>query len=98
TMGLISSTQDGVISTFYGYGTNDCTSSTPLPGATYEQGLDDLRAHYFSASGRWGTYFINSTNHTWLLGPGFYTTSVNGTALSTWVGDLIAGKASNVGP
>ncbi len=97
-MGLISSTQDAVISTFYGFGSNDCTQSTPLPGATYAAGLDDLRTNYLSQSGTWGTYFVDSITHTYLLGPGFYTTTVNGKLLTDWVADLLAGKADNIGP
>jgi hypothetical protein len=97
-MGLISSTQDAVISTFYGFGSDGCTSSTPLSGATYAAGLDDLRKNYLSKSGMWGTYFIDSTTHTYLLGPGFYSTTVSGKALPEWVGDLLAGHAGNIGP
>src|SRR5215468_3987008 len=97
-MGLISSTQDAVISMFYGYGANDCTSVMPLPGPVYEAGLLDLRKNYLSASGLWGTYFVQSTTHTYLLGPGFYTTSVSGKPLPEWVGELLAGQAGNIGP
>ncbi len=97
-MGLISSTHDAVISTFYGFGADDCTASTPLSGATYEAGLDDLRENYLSTSGKWGTYYIDSINHTWLLGPGFYTTSVNGVPLTMWIEELLAGEAGNIGP
>jgi hypothetical protein len=97
-MGLISSTQDAVISTFYGFGTDDCTQSTPLPGPTYAAGLQDLRQNYLSASGHWGTYFVNSVTHTYELGPGFYTTKVNGKLLTDWVADLLAGQPDNIGP
>lgn len=96
--GLISSTQDAVISTFYGYGTDDCTGSTPLPGATYAAGLQDLRANYLAQSPTWGTYFVDSITHTYLLGPGFYTTTVSGKALTAWVGDLLDGQPDNIGP
>jgi hypothetical protein len=64
-MGLISSSQDGIISQFYGYGTANCTQSTPIPGPTYAMGLEDLRNNYLSQSGHWGTFFIDSTQHTW---------------------------------
>ncbi len=97
-MGLVSSTEDAVISTFYGYGTDDCTSSTPLPGATYAAGLEDLRTNYLSPSGRWGTYFVDSITHTYLLGPGFYLTTVDGKPLTDWVADLLEGHAGNIGP
>ena len=97
-MGLVSSTHDAVISAFYGYGDSDCTGSTPLPADVYAAGLTDLRQNYLSKSPRWGTYFIDSTQHTWLLGPGFYLTTVNGTSLPAWIGDLLDGQATNVGP
>lgn len=97
-LGLISSTHDSVISTFFGFGTNACTSSAPIPGDVYAAGLDDLRTNYMSGSGKWGTYFIDSTQHTWLLGPGFFLTEVNGVKLTQWMRDLLHGSASNVGP
>ena len=97
-LGLISSTRDAVISTFYGFGTANCTQSTPLPGDVYAAGLEDLRNNYMSSSGKWGTYFVESTTHTYLLGPGFYTTQVQGKLLTTWMRDLLDGHASNVGP
>ncbi|MFT3768931.1 MAG: pectin acetylesterase-family hydrolase [Minicystis sp.] len=97
-LGLISSTRDSVISTFFGFGTSNCTQSLPIPGDVYAAGLEDLRSHYMSGSGKWGTYFIDSTQHTWLLGPGFYTTQVNGTKLTQWMRDLLDGAAGNVGP
>lgn len=97
-LGLISSTRDAVISTFYGYGTNDCTAGTPIPGALYAAGLDELRATYMASSGKWGTYYVDSTQHTYLLGPGFFTTEVNGVKLTRWMRDLLHGAASHVGP
>jgi hypothetical protein len=97
-LGLISSTQDSVISTFYGFGTNGCTSSTPLPGAVYAAGLDDLRKNYLAPTGLWGTYFVDSTTHTYLLGPGFYLTTVKTQRLTTWVGALLDGQLLDVGP
>lgn len=97
-LGLISSTKDSVISTFYGFGTSSCTQSIPLPGDVYAAGLDDLRTHYMSESGLWGTYFVDSITHTYLLGPGFYLTQVNGVKLTQWMRDLLHGSASDVGP
>ncbi len=96
-LGLVSSTHDAVISTFFGFGADQCTAAVPLSGDTYQAGLDDLRDHYLTGKG-WGTYYISSVSHTWLLGPGFYTTTVQGKRLSDWVGDLVGGKPSHVGP
>lgn len=97
-LGLISSTRDSVISTFYGYGTASCTQVLPIPGDVYAAGLEDLRTNYLSSSGLWGTYYVDSTTHTYLAGPGFYLTQVNGVKLTDWVRDLVQGAASNVGP
>ena len=61
-------------------------------------GLEDLRNTYLSTSNRWGTYFIDSTQHTWLLGPGYFTTTVKGKKLTDWISDLLQGHPGNVGP
>lgn len=97
-LGLISSTHDSVISTFYGFGTANCTQALPIPGDQYAAGLEELRASYLGTSGLWGTYFVASTTHTYLLGPGFYFTQVDGVPLTQWIRDLLNGAASNVGP
>ncbi|MFO0755209.1 MAG: pectin acetylesterase-family hydrolase [Byssovorax sp.] len=97
-MGLISATHDSVISAFFGYGSQGCTASTPLSAATYEAGLADLRDNYLAASPRWGTYYIDSSSHTWLLGPGFYTTTVKGKRLVDWFGDVLHGAPSHIAP
>jgi hypothetical protein len=97
-LGLVSSTHDSVISTFYGFGSANCTSSAPLAPDVYAAGLADLRQNYMSSSGKWGTYFIDSLQHTWLLGPGFYLTQVNGVKLTQWMRDLLHGAAASVGP
>jgi hypothetical protein len=97
-LGLISSTRDSTISLFFGFGANDCGLPIPMSGDTYAEGLTDLRDHYLSSSGRWGTYFVDSTTHTYLAGPGFYLTKVNGKKLSTWVAEMLAGEPSDIGP
>lgn len=97
-MGLISSTHDSVISTFFGYGANDCTGMLPLSGAEYEAGLEDLKANYLSSSALWGTYFVNSVTHTYLELPTFYTTQVQNQKLTSWVTQLLYGQPTNVGP
>jgi len=97
-LGLISSTRDSVISFFFGFGANDCGLPVPLKGDAYAAGLADLRDHYLSSSGGWGTYFVDSTLHTYLGGPGFYTTKVNGKKLSSWVAEMLAGAPSHIGP
>ncbi len=97
-MGLISSTHDAVISTFFGFGHDTCGTPLPLSGAQFEAGLIDLRDSYLGASGHWGTYYVNSISHTYLIGPGFYTTQVGGKPLTSWVKELLAGQTSNISP
>ena len=96
-MGLISSTMDAVISTFYGFGSDDCTASTPLSGATLRPASRTC-APTTSPVRHWGTYFVDSITHTYLLGPGLYPTTVTGKALTAWVGDLLDGQPDNIGP
>lgn len=98
TLGLISSTRDSTISLFFGFGANDCGVPIPLSGATYAAGLADLRDNHLSSSGIWGTYFVDSITHTYLGGPGFYTTKVNGKKLTTWMAELLDGQPSHIGP
>ena len=102
-LGLISSNQDSVITLFFGYGQNDCANlngiAVPVPGPVYEQGLLDLRDHHMTGSPPWATYFVASTIHTYLLGPGYFTTLSAGVPLTSWVSDMVnGGPLSHVGP
>jgi hypothetical protein len=102
-MGLISSTRDSVISLFYGYGKNDCQDidgiASPVDGNVYAAGLEDLRTKHMNKPGQWGTYFVDSATHTYLLGPGFYSTTVQGTKLSKWLDHVVNnGPMEQVGP
>jgi hypothetical protein len=103
-LGLISSNEDATISQFYGFGQNNCagldTFAGPLPGPTYAAGLEELRSMYLSQSPAWATFFVTSTQHTYLGGAStYYNTTVMGTPLTAWVGDIVNGGALlNVGP
>ncbi|MBK9265673.1 MAG: hypothetical protein IPM54_38525 [Polyangiaceae bacterium] len=102
-LGLISSTRDAVISLFFGYGKNDCQNidgiASSVDGNVYAAGLMDLRDNHMGTSGQWGTYFVDSTTHTYLLGPGFYSTAVQGKKLSAWLGDIVNdGPVEHIGP
>jgi len=102
-LGLISSTRDSVISLFYGYGKNDCKDidgiATAVSGDVYAQGLAELRDTYMKGPASWATYYVDSTTHTYLVGPGFFSTSVNGKKLSTWVADVVGeGPMEHVAP
>ncbi|MCA9691774.1 MAG: hypothetical protein KC636_19370 [Myxococcales bacterium] len=105
-LGLISASEDNVIRLFFGYGytgfndNNGCDTLIPTQQdpAFFEDGLYDLRDNVIGDAPTWGSFIINSQNHTWIGGGGFYDTEVNGVVLSDWVSDLIDGQASHVAP
>jgi len=99
--GFIDSTGDSVISGFFGYGANDCTSLVPLDASQYEAALLDMRTAVASDPNA-GLFLFDGTDHTTLLTA--YTTrtamaSDGGTVLfEDWVAALVAGSITNVGP
>lgn len=103
-LGLISSTQDSVISAFFGYGQNSCSNidgvtPVPLSGTTFTAGLNELRQNNLAGSSAWSSYYINSVVHTYIGGAGFYGTTVSGVKLNDWVSAFLSGTAmSQVGP
>jgi hypothetical protein len=101
---LIESKQDSVIRGFYGIGTNngknDCQGTlflTSMDAKLFGDGLLDYRErakHYPGLS----TYYPDSTQHTWLGGPSFYTNVTDGVKMVDFVRDVLAGKpAAHVG-
>jgi hypothetical protein len=103
TFGLVDSTDDAVITQFFGFGTNSCTASTPLTGATFTAGLDDIRAQLASYP-NFGAYVFSGTRHTTLEDTAnFDSQTVAGpdggsVTLSGWIARLVAGQVSNAGP
>jgi cysteine-rich repeat protein len=107
--GVFSNTADLVIRGFMGFGWGDgqydhCDGlATAVPAKVYEDGLLGLRKEYVDRS---GTYYIGQThfeynfgqNHTVLRSPTFWTTIIDGTQLSQWVGGVIDGEVKHVGP
>ena len=102
-LGLVSSTQDSIISLFFGFGANDCQGldglSAGMSGAEFQAGLDDLREHYLGSSPNLASYVVPSVSHTWITALTFYTTQVGGMALPEWA-NLLANDqiATNIGP
>lgn len=95
--GLISSEADGTISTFFGYGQNDCNALFPsFPN--FDEALYDLRDNVLTGP-EWGTYYKTGNSHTYLADDGsFYGLEVSGTLLVDWVTDLINGDSYHVSP
>jgi Pectinacetylesterase len=98
--GLMDSTDDEVITAFFGFGENDCQTTFAIESeATFTAGLDDIRTNLASDS-NFGSFIFPGTDHTSLEEAQYYTRTAGdgGTPLTTWVGALVGGSTSNVGP
>lgn len=90
--GLVSSNRDGVIRTFYGFGYPTCTSTAPMPEATFAMGIEDLTG-ILAPHASFKAFIKDSSAHVWLLDPLGATTSGT-TTLSSWIGGLLDGGAA----
>lgn len=101
--GLVDSTDDDTITSFFGFGASSCTSFAQLTEATFTAGLEDIRTQ-LAPFPNFGEYIFSGTRHTTLESTSdFDTQSVpaadGGTVLLTdWTGQIVAGHASNAGP
>ncbi|MBL0216986.1 MAG: hypothetical protein IPQ07_24320 [Myxococcales bacterium] len=69
-LGLITSTRDGVIRSFYGYGYPDCVAGAagnPMPEAAFSAGIADLRDRALADHPNFRVYAKDSGEHVWLL-------------------------------
>jgi hypothetical protein len=69
-LAIVTSTQDGTIRSFYGYGYPDCTAgaSDPLmPADVYESGITQLRDVELAGHDNFRVYSKDSQDHVWLL-------------------------------
>jgi hypothetical protein len=99
--GLIESSDDGVISAFYGYGQNNCTGSlfTPISAADYSAALVEFRGAMAGVDPNFGTYYPSGTQHTWLGDNSLYTETMGGTTLVDWFTKIVDDTSvSQVGP
>jgi hypothetical protein len=104
--GLVSATGDSVMSTFFGYGANDCSTLSPLGAPQFEAGLLELRYTLKPQTDRFGTFFFGASSHTTLIMDsgsgaigGLYDTQASGVKLTSWIRDLLAHtQATHVGP
>jgi hypothetical protein len=79
---LISSQSDFVISTFFAYGGNDCSSVLPIGYTKLQAGLDFLAPKLF-------VYQIPGSAHCHTSSTEFFLRVVNNQALYQWIGQLI---------
>jgi hypothetical protein len=99
--GFIDSTGDSVISTFFGFGANNCTGFQTVPAAQYEAGLLGMRTSV-AANSNAGLFIYAGTDHTTVVS--MYTLrsapdADGGTVkFEDWVTSLVTDSVSNVGP
>ncbi len=92
--GAIMSKEDNVLRFFFGYSKNSCNTLLPgMPAQEYARGLESLRQNYFQGSMK--TFIIPGSQHTFINSASFYTMTVDGQTLASWVGDLIANRAES---
>lgn len=101
--GVFSSVGDQVIRTFAGYGWgggyNVCQDTpTAVTAQVYQTGLDQMRTNAMAIGDNFGTFYIAGTTHTILRSGNVYTTTEGGKTVMQWIGDALAGTASDVGP
>ncbi len=81
--GVLSYERDAVIRAFFG----------GVSGPAYEDSLFDLRSVH---PPNVGTYYVGGQGHTFLLDDRFYSTTVEGRPLASWVTGLLNGQASDL--
>jgi len=104
-MAIITSTRDGVIRSFYGYGYPDCVAGAtgfPMPEDAYEAGITELRDVALAGHDNFRVYSKDSGQHVWLL---FELDTISpradgsGEHLSKWLFDMFdADDWSSVAP
>ncbi len=94
--GFVDSTGDSVISSFFGFGANDCKSFIALTPSQYEAGLLDMRTQV-SANANAGSFLFGGTAHTSLVSA-YTTRTVANVKLEDWVTSLVTSSVANVGP
>lgn len=105
--GLIETQGDGIITLFFGKGSNvwgsPCSGSLipPLGGIPADQfkaGLLEFREAVKPYT-TFGSFFPAGSQHTWLMGDSLYTHETGGTKMITWVADIVNDKGTkHVGP
>lgn len=94
---LISSEADGTISSFYGFGNNDCMALFPsFPD--FAEALYDLRDNALTGD-TWASYIKTGNSHTYLSGDDtLYGTMSGGVSLDEWLTDVLNGNPYHVQP
>jgi len=91
--GIISSTRDGVIRLFYGWGWPNCSNPMPpMPEATFAEGIAEMRDETLASYDNLSMFTIDSGLHVWLLENPLGSTVVSGTTLTDWMRSVLANE------
>jgi hypothetical protein len=98
--GLIETTADSAITSYYGIGNDECTGAlwqSRVPDADFTRAL--LRFRQAVTPFNYGTFYPPGPQHTFLEDDVFFDTSVAGTRLVDWFARIADGEqAGHVGP
>jgi hypothetical protein len=106
TIGLMESTADKTIAgAFFAFGAQNCTAYLPTLEADFTAGLQDIRAQ-MAFDTNFGSFYFKGQDHTSIqymldtrtAGTGDPEAGTQPVVLIDWVTQMMAGKASNVGP
>jgi len=94
-LGLVTSTRDGTIRSFYGYGYPDCVTGAngfPMPEDAYAAGIAELRDTVLASHPNFRVYSKDSGDHVWLLyEPETISPHSDGSGehLADWLADML---------
>jgi hypothetical protein len=88
--GLITSTRDGVIRLFLGWGYPNCTNpQVPMPEPAFAEGVAELRDVILAPHDNFRMFTIESGLHVWLLETPVSSTRVGSVSLTDWIRDML---------
>lgn len=99
-LAIVTSTRDGTIRSFYGYGYPDCTAGATdplMPEDVYAGGIAELRDQKLAGHDNFRVYSKDSAEHVWLLfSPETISPHTDGTGehLSDWLDAMLDPSAS----
>ncbi len=91
-LGLLSSVEDGVIRSFYGFGYPTCSSIQPMPAGPFAAGIANLRTEVLAGKTNFKMLTFAGGGHVWLFND-FETTMTGGQTLGGWISALLDGSA-----
>jgi len=90
-LGLITSTRDGVIRLFLGWGYPSCASpQVPMAESVFAEGVAELRDELLAPYDNFHVYTIESGLHVWLLENPVGSTVVDNVPITDWIREMLA--------